>query len=448
MVAIACEWILARRAWAERAVASAFLTIALLLSSCSGRPDIAPVQSFYSEGVPHTDRRGQPRHSFDPKQSFLPLAIYHALAGEHHGAQYELGVLSDAGFNVAHLWEGQMPEAFAARAREAGLQVIVHWPKPESVRALAQHPALLAWYLDEEPSFLYPATETDQRFASFRRDWQTIRQNDPETPILVLDGPPTETNQVRWNRWNRAGDITSHFNYPVTVRRLRDYGPVERVAETTTIARQLVAHRKPLWVVLQAFGGEDRGWHMPTPETLRGMAYAAIIHGATGLIYFALDSFVTRDDGILGVSPTPKKDYGVAVDYNADGQAPLVVADDRLQRSRQLFQSVTELNREMAALRSVILSPTSAQGYTVRPVSAFARGDSVRSLLKRTGNGHVMIVVNVDTEPATVQFQFDRPITAVKPLFDSAEPADIGATGWQGTYTGEGVGVYRIEFTP
>ena len=153
MVAIACEWILAYRAWSERAVASACLTIALLLSSCSGRPDIAPVQSFYSEGVPHTDRRGQLRHSFDPKQSFLPLAIYHALAGEHHGAQYELGVLSDAGFNVAHLWEGQMPEAFAARAREAGLQVIVHWPKPESVRALAQHPALLAWYLDEEPSF-------------------------------------------------------------------------------------------------------------------------------------------------------------------------------------------------------------------------------------------------------------------------------------------------------
>ena len=424
------------------------LTLAGTMAACTDRPDIGSVQNFYNDGVPHTDRRGRLLKKYDPARSFLPLAIYHALAGDHHGKRYDLAVLSAAGFNAAHLWERQKPEDFAARAGAAGLQVIVHWPKADSVKALSDDPALLAWYLDEEPSFLYPAGETAQRFAKFRRDREAIRRFDPATPILVLDGPPTKTNRVRWDRWNRAGNITSHFNYPVTVERLRDYGPVERVAETTAIARRLVGQGRPVWMTLQAFGGPARGWRHPSPETLRAMAYAAITHGATGLIYFAYDSFVTRDDGILGISPAPERDYRVTADYNADGKAPLVVSDGDLRWSRSLFHTVAALNAEMRQLREAILSPTSAIDYSVQPVGAFTRSGTLRSLLKKSESGYILITVNVGPDPAMVKFQFPHKIAAVTPLFGAAEPVRVGAQGWTGRYAGEAVGVYRITFAP
>lgn len=424
------------------------IALSLTVSACANRPEIASVQNFYTEGVPHTDRRGRLLQDYDPARSFLPLAIYHALAGDHHGKHYDPAVLSAAGFNAAHLWERQSPEEFAARAGAAGLQVIVHWPKAHSVKALSDDPALLAWYLDEEPSFLYPAGEIEKRFAKFRRDREAIRRIDPATPILVLDGPPTKTNRVRWDRWNRAGDITSHFNYPVTVERLRDYGPVERVAETTAIARRLVGQGRPVWMTLQAFGGPARGWRHPSPKTLRAMAYAAITHGATGLIYFAYDSFVTRDDGILGISPSPERDYRVAADYNGDGKPPLVVSDDDLQWSRTLFRAVTDLNAEMDQLREAILSPTSAIDYSVQSVDSSTRSGIVRSLLKESDSGYTVITVNVDPDPVTVNFQFPHRIAAVTPLFGSAEPVRVGPQGWTGRYAGEAVGVYRITFAP
>lgn len=424
------------------------LAIYFAISACETQLDIASVQTFYAEGVPHTDRHGQVRLEFDPASSFLPLGIYHALAGAHHGIHYELWPLAAAGFNTVHLWERQAPDKFATQAGEVGLQVIVHWPKEESVQALSGDPALLAWYLDEEPSFLYPAAELEPKFSKFWRNRDIIRRFDRQTPIFILDGPPTKTNRTRWDRWNRAGDITSHFNYPVTVKHLRDYGPVERVAETTAIARRLVYNRKPVWITLQAFGGEGRGWRKPSPETVRAMAYAAVVHGATGLIYFAYDSFVTRDDGILGMSPLPVRDYQVTVDYNADGKPPLVVSDSDLQWSRSMFRAVAGVNAELAQQRSTILSPTGTIDYTVQAVEPLARPDAVRSLLKKSDTGYILITVNVDIEPATVRFYFPHDITSITPLFGSAEPEDMDAHGWTVRYGAEAVAVYRLSVAP
>eukprot|EP01050_Picozoa_sp_SAG11_P013449 SAG11_NODE_1573_length_4664_cov_3.235487_1_plen_48_part_10 len=42
---------------------------------------------------------------------------------------------------------------------------------------------------------------------------------------------------------------------------------------------------------------------MPTPREMRGQVYAGIVHGATGIIYFAMDSGVTRDGEVMGIAP-------------------------------------------------------------------------------------------------------------------------------------------------
>jgi hypothetical protein len=42
---------------------------------------------------------------------------------------------------------------------------------------------------------------------------------------------------------------------------------------------------------------------MPSPREMRGQVYAGIVHGATGIIYFAMDSGVTRDGQVMGIAP-------------------------------------------------------------------------------------------------------------------------------------------------
>ena len=42
---------------------------------------------------------------------------------------------------------------------------------------------------------------------------------------------------------------------------------------------------------------------MPSPREMRGQVYAGIVHGATGIIYFAMDSGVTRGGEVMGIAP-------------------------------------------------------------------------------------------------------------------------------------------------
>ncbi len=424
-----------------------FLAGILAISGCSNRPKIDAVQRFYTDGVPHSDGYGQLRRDYDEGESFLPLGLYHALSGEHHGTRFTLKDVSAAGFNVVHPWEGQAAQTFLKRASEEGLKVILHWRKEQDIATLAKNGSLLAWYLDEEPSFRYSRAETENRLKKHDELRAGIRRYDQERPIIVIDGPPTSKNLDQWKRWNAIGDLSSHFNYPVTVEKYRDYGAVERVAETTTMARRLIDDRKPVWIVLQAFGGEARGWRMPDPASLRAMAYAAIIHGATGLIYFAFDSFVTRDDGVLGIAPAPVRNYRVARDYNTDGKPPLIVADGDIENSKRLFSSVSKLNGELAQLREAVLSATSPIEYDVGRISEEGREDAVRTLLKPYGNAHLLFAVNVETEQTAVRLRFAQKIASVAPLFGSSPPVINSDDGFSDRFSPEEVKIYRIVFS-
>ena len=47
-----------------------------------------------------------------------------------------------------------------------------------------------------------------------------------------------------------------------------------------------------MWLCVQSF--ESGNWLMPSPRELRTQVYTGIVHGATGIMYFAMDSYVTR----------------------------------------------------------------------------------------------------------------------------------------------------------
>ncbi len=387
----------------------------------------------------------------------LPLVLYHALNGSHHGRAYDLSTAVEGGFNAVHFWEGQSLDQVLDRAKSLNLQLVPHWPSNPDVTAHAGDPTILAWYLDEEPSFL-PSTkgiaELQDSFLARRSEIQAL---DPNKPVFLLDGPPVSRVLEGWKTWAALGDISAH-NYYAVHDSLKGNGktPASYVARSVWLSRQIAPPRMPVWFTLQAFEAPERGWKMPSAVEYRAMAMAALVHGSTGLITFALDSFVTRDDGVVGISPDPQDDYAVdadIADYNNDGKSP-VTADDALRgKARLLWQEVAAFNRFLTALGDVFSRPTLETGVNADAVGYFGSYSApVRVLVKQVEGGLVLFAVNLAAHPVDVEFscRLKDCVGAERiPLwpFDGSEQHGSAgpAANWVETFDAMAIRVYRLE---
>ncbi len=221
---------------------------------------------------------------------FFPLGLYLGPTEEEHLAR-----IAEAGFNTILCYGygvGKDPEGYMDRAAKYGLRVIYsvkdfyegtqYFPKwlgksglelaKDYVLKLRNHPALLAWYINDElpPTFV----------PRLKAMYDLISELDPNHP----------TFQVLY----QIGELAHYFNctdiigvdpYPVP------RSPLTMVADWTESARKEMRHCKPVWVVPQIFAWsiysgkpEDRE---PTLGEKRCMAYLALIHGANGLIFYS-----------------------------------------------------------------------------------------------------------------------------------------------------------------
>lgn len=152
------------------------------------------------------------------------------------------------------------------------------------VEAYRDHPAILAWYLNDElPHRLVPQLEDY---------YQRVKTLDPRHPCFIV-----LCNRSEFRYFPTTTDILGVDPYPIP----KD--PVTRVSGFADEARKAMGGVKPVWLVPQAFAwyqynseNKDRG-HIPTEEELRTgraptyeegrcMTYLALIHGAKGLIYY------------------------------------------------------------------------------------------------------------------------------------------------------------------
>jgi len=375
------------------------------------RPDA--VQTIYRTGVPHTDKNGNMMLAYDPSTSFFPIMLYHAWIGTMHLQTWTFSDFADAGYNSCHLWEGQRPTvAIANAAHAAGIQLMTHWPTNSEINALKNHPATLAWYLDEEPTGSYWSGDMQSHYQTYLNRKSEVKALDPQHPVFIIDVPwitPPATNW--WTIWNSAGDITSHDNYPIYSGTSSISGSMG-IPETVSLAVSVNNESKPMWFTAQSFSADWGGWALPTIAQERCMIYTSIIHGATGIIQFVLDSFVARAGGCLGIAPNPIADYG-----GPDGR---VVTSSELRASRGLWYAVQTLNAELSALRPAILSPTSSEPYEVyvdrsmTPVT----WNSIKTLLKTDpAGGLTLLLANVDGVAQRARVRFPDKIMAIQELY-------------------------------
>ena len=395
------------------------------LGRCLWLPLPAAPQTVYQRGVPHTDRHGRPRIEFDPNTSFLPLALYHALTGTpapincahpKRDCNYSLDVVASANFNTVHFWEGIHLDRGLADAETHGLQVIFHieatsetlplgdqypyidTPVVRAVANFSNHTALLGWMLEEEPSGAYyeTATKTTKMQAAFARFMQrkaAIAAADPTHPAFVLDtqwytcpgnkcgtGPghlPSPTPAAEcvgewWLKWNTAGDISCHDNYAfpsgqpffpglTTLGAPTTWGGIP---QTVALASAINNESKPVWITIQCHEIEllsAYGAHIPSPRQIRVQAWAGIIHGATGVIYYAFDSWVLRSSGEVGMAPDMAFNRGL----DWAGHWPSNSSTGLNSESVAAWNAAKETNMELSALKHVILAPTSSEPYSV-----------------------------------------------------------------------------------
>ena len=203
------------------------------------------VQHVYTKHVPHTDRNGRPLTKYDPSSSFLPLVVYDpqldctvqpkgtglkpaTLLGQAClPSGYDASLYARANFTGGLPYPAFGVSGYADAFHKHGLQVIREHPTMGEVEQYKDHPAMLGWYLYEEPTGAEwdlkqsPSNQTKMQLAfdSYMNQTKAIKAIDPVHPVFILDcawfqPPATEW----WTKWNSFGDVSSHDNYPFDYR--------------------------------------------------------------------------------------------------------------------------------------------------------------------------------------------------------------------------------------
>jgi hypothetical protein len=146
------------------------------------------------------------------------------------------------------------------------------------IKTFMDHPALLAWYISDEPNGnKIPPEQLEEIY-------RTVKDTDPWHPVSVVFMAPFTASK----KYADALDIVMADPYPV---------PNGSVSQVGDVSKLLIAEFegiKPVWIVPQAFGGGEWWEREPTIQEMRTMTYQAIVNGARGIQYFVrhgLNSF-------------------------------------------------------------------------------------------------------------------------------------------------------------
>ncbi|HUT74079.1 MAG TPA: hypothetical protein VM221_04490 [Armatimonadota bacterium] len=159
---------------------------------------------------------------------------------------------------------------------------------------LGEQPPAVEHTLAEAPARARAAAQ------GFLEGYHLLKRLDPDHPLWFNHAPRNSIAALA--EFNRACDISGCDIYPVPEgvnhSDLRDRSLASVGAYTERMA--LASGGKPVWMVLQGFGwydegspeqkkadpgGRERG-RRPRYKETRFMAYDALVHGATGILYF------------------------------------------------------------------------------------------------------------------------------------------------------------------
>ena len=258
----------------------------------------------------------------------------------------------------------------------------------EEVTAFRYHPALLAWYISDEPigQGVPPG--------ALQATYKTIKELDPYHPVTIVFMTPSGADAY-------AGvmDIAMTDPYPIP------NNPVTEVSDFTDALVRHFRYDKPVWTVPQAFGGNEWWSREPLPGEVRAMTYLAVIHHATGIQYF-----IRR-----APNGTPK----AAATWGECGG----------------------LSLEMAELAPDLFSGLPAPQLSCSQPTVHAR------VINKHGRITVM-AVNTSADPVSCSFRLESlPVTGkISVLYENRE-LEMNLGSFEDMIEGHGTRLYRIDIS-
>lgn len=224
------------------------------------------------------------------------------------------------------------------------------------VRAFRDHPALIAYYLWDEPE-LRPLL-----VARAERLYQIVADEDPYHPCIMLNDTIPGIHTYR-----NGGDILMPDPYPLFHRGGLAGRPIEYTARFMEACREASAGQRAWWVTPQAFDyfmGNKENTRPPNLTELRNQQLQALIHGARGILWYTYSHRYNYPDLDLGV--------------------PF-------------------LGREAQRLREALLAPEEP-GAIVWEAEA---PEHMHAAVRRLGADVVVLTVNTRTAPQRVRFTLE-----------------------------------------
>ncbi|MBN2309570.1 MAG: hypothetical protein JXR94_11395 [Candidatus Hydrogenedentes bacterium] len=309
-------------------------------------------------------------------EPFFPLGMYWSVIREE-----QLDVFADSPFNC--LMPYHMPSQEQMDwAHERGLKVIYSVKdcytflgglggsiKTEAdervfirdkVEAFRAHPALLAWYLNDEA----PISKLDRLVA--HREW--VEELDPNHPTWTVLYQVDEVAQ-----YVPSFHAIGTDPYPIPKR------PASSAGEWARKTVAAVHDSRPVWMVPQVFNWacyrkseeERKACRLPTPEEVRSMTWQCLAEGARGLVYYSW--FNIHD---------PSRNAGTDFDT--------------------YWPQIKAIAQEVSDLAPVLLSVEKPPKFTV-PEEPWLNWTA-----RRIGKTSYLIVVNNDVEAHSAAFGLPR----------------------------------------
>ena len=180
---------------------------------------------------------------------------------------------------IYEYWEGSWGDKMTPEKKQA---------LRTQVEAFRDHPALLSWYLADEPK--------DAAIEGLNAMRRFVKELDPYHPVTIVwfEGP----GMPQRPEWRDVTDVAWLDIYPVL-----DLAREQQSSVATTVAHwldrldRLFDYSLPVWYSPQFFGGFGSHRREPSAQELRAMTYAGLITGATAIQCWPYDP------GVFPASP-------------------------------------------------------------------------------------------------------------------------------------------------
>ena len=348
--------------------------------------------------------------------SYFPIGVW--LQNTARAAEYKaIGVNLYVG-----LWAGPTA-AQIGQLRAAGMQAVAA-QTPDGLAG--GDGVIVGWMQDDEPDNAQPngargfgaPTEPAEIVARYRR----MKAADPSRPVFLNFG-----RGAAWDGWygrkNRMGhpedyaeyargaDIVGFDIYPAA-----SSGPIQdqfwRVPWGVDRLRAAAGPQRAVWAVIET--GPIAGALGATPAQVRAETWAAIAHGARGIVYFV-------------------------------HQFAPVKTDHRLLEDGPMKASIAETNREIAALAPVLNAPDAPPRLRVRTAPEAARLDILE---RRVDGALTLVAVNLRPEETAATIELDGPGASALEVIGEGRVISLERGGFADVFAPFAVHIYRLPLQP